>query len=101
MELSTRRTVERRAIRMRQMMNRLNVDAVALLRVRDGDACAEARSKCLLCNESDQCLRWLDRDHGGSNTPDFCPLFLLFSSCRLRASQYFTDSTCIGTAATG
>ncbi len=99
MELSTRRTVERRAMRMRQMMHRLNVDAVALLCVRSGEAFAEARSKCVLCDQSDQCLRWLDRDYGSSTAPDFCPLFLLFSSCRLRASQYFADSPRMGTAA--
>ncbi len=92
MELSTQRAVERRAVRMRQMMDRLNVDLVALLRIKDGDAYAEARSKCLLCTQSSQCLRWLDRDSSEDTPPDFCPLFGLLSSCKLRAaSHYFAD----------
>ena len=93
MEFSTQCTAERRAVRMRQMMDRLDVDAVALLRVRDGDAYAEARSKCLLCSQGRRCLRWLDRDNGGNTAPDFCPLFVLLNSCRSRAAcHYFADS---------
>ena len=43
---------------MHEMMERLNVDPVALARKRGGDAYAEARSQCLSCGTSDKCLRW-------------------------------------------
>ena len=55
------RTVERRATRMHQMMERLHVDVLALVRLRNGDAYAEARSRCLRCEDSSICLLWLDK----------------------------------------
>jgi len=83
MHRAMRRTVERRATRMQQMMDRLHVDALAMVRLRNGDAYAEARSRCLLCTQSDECLRWLDK--GGLSTwPDFCPNLELFNTCRER-----------------
>jgi hypothetical protein len=47
------RTIERQAIRMQKMMEHLNVDAVALTRLKHGDAYAKARSACLFCQEGD------------------------------------------------
>ncbi len=66
----------RQAIRMHRMMARLNADAAALIRVRNGCAYAEARSACLLCRASEECLRWLGESSDGS--PDFCPNLAFF-----------------------
>ena len=54
------RRVERQATRMHEVMERLDVDAAALARVRQGQAYADARARCLTCGTSDRCLRWLD-----------------------------------------
>jgi len=78
------RTEERRATRMHQMMERLHVDVLALIRLRNGDAYAEARSRCLRCDDSSICLLWLDK--GGPNAgPDFCPNLEFFSVCKIEA----------------
>lgn len=80
------KTVERRAIRMRQMMDRLQVDARALIRSSHGDAYAEARSKCFQCEDSSLCLLWLDK--GGPDVlPDFCPNLAFFSAHKIRLLQ--------------
>ncbi len=80
MDWALHRTVERQARRMHDMMNRLDVDAVALVRQRNGDVYAEARARCLLCQEGTKCLRWLDGKSGGA--PDFCPVLHFFKACR-------------------
>ena len=54
------RTAERQATRMQKMMDHLRVDAVVLVRLKQGDVYAKARSTCLFCHEGDICLRWLD-----------------------------------------
>jgi uncharacterized protein DUF6455 len=73
-------TEERRATRMHQMMKRLHVDVLALIRLRNGDAYAEARSRCLRCDDSSICLLWLDK--GGPDAgPDFCPNLEFFRAC--------------------
>jgi hypothetical protein len=73
--------VERRARRMHEMMQRLDVDASALARLRGGDAYVEARARCLSCGTSDRCLRWLDQP-GDGKRPEFCPNLTLFEGCR-------------------
>src|SRR5262245_45131648 len=50
------RRVERRARRMHEMMQRLNVEAGTLVRFRGGDAYAQARARCLHCGTCDKCL---------------------------------------------
>ena len=80
MEWALHRTVERQASRMHEMMRRLDVDAPALVRQENGAVYAEARSRCLLCQESVKCLRWLDGKSGGG--PDFCPVLHCFDACR-------------------
>lgn len=74
------RRVERQARRLHDVMWRLNVDAGALTRLRQGDAYAQARSRCLSCGTSDKCLRWLDARQAGTK-PDFCPNLSLFEVC--------------------
>jgi hypothetical protein len=72
------RRVERRARRMHDMMERLDVDPGMLARLRCGDAYAEARSRCLFCGTSDRCLRWLDQPTRAGKRPEFCPNLTLF-----------------------
>jgi hypothetical protein len=74
------RRVERQALRMHDMMRRLNVDAAALARLRQGNAYAEAHRRCLSCGTSDKCLRWLDEPPQPGRTPDFCPNLSLFDA---------------------
>ena len=83
MEWPLQRAVERQAIRMHQMMDRLEVDTVAFVRLRMGEAYAEARSRCLVCHQTDACLRWLDGRDRSNTAPKFCPALELFAPCRL------------------
>ncbi len=81
MEGGKRGVVERQAIRLHKMINRLDVDAVALVRRQQGALYARARSTCLLCQESAFCLRWLDRAEA-SDKPDFCPVLAILNDCK-------------------
>lgn len=76
------RHVERRASRMNEMMNHLDVDPVKLARQRAGDAYAEARGNCLNCSTAHECLYWLEAAGSRSEPPDFCPNIELFHACR-------------------
>jgi hypothetical protein len=75
------RRVENRARRLKEMMERLDVDTRTLARLRGGDDYAEARSRCLFCGTGDKCLRWLEQCDVGAR-PEFCPNLPLFESCR-------------------
>jgi hypothetical protein len=74
--------VERRAVRMHDMMARLRVDPGKLARVRRGDAYAEARARCLSCTTSEECLRWLANSAQPGKGPEFCPNVTLFEACK-------------------
>ena len=76
------RRVERQATRMHDVMDRLNVDGAALARERQGQAYADARSRCVTCGTSDRCLRWLDRQPVSSALLEFCPNLSLFEKYR-------------------
>jgi hypothetical protein len=76
------RRVERRAVRMHQMMTRLHVDPGKLARLRRGDAYADARAGCLACGMSEKCLRWLDDRAEAAKRPEFCPNLTLFEACK-------------------
>jgi hypothetical protein len=82
MDWLMQRRVERQAVRMREMLDRLDIDPGALVRLRKGDAYAAARSLCLFCGTSDKCLRWLDGDVRSDTTPDFCPNLRVFQTCK-------------------
>lgn len=73
--------VERRARRMHEVMARLEVDPGRLVRLRGGDAYAEARARYLFCGTSDKCLRWLDQRRSQAAGPGFCPNLSLFEAC--------------------
>lgn len=79
--------VERRARRMHDVMVRLDVDPVALVRMRGGDAYAEARGRCMFCGTSDKCLRWLDQADRSATRPDFCPNLSMFEACTRRSTD--------------
>src|SRR5262245_32676946 len=74
--------VERRARRMHEVMDRLQVERGVLARMARGEAYARARSRCLFCGTSDTCLRWLDVRQQRAMRPTFCPNLTLFDSCR-------------------
>ena len=76
------RRVERQATRMHDVMKRLNVDGAALARLRQGQAYAEARARCVTCGTSDRCLRWLDGRPASREPPEFCPNLRLFERYR-------------------
>lgn len=72
--------MDRQSHLMGAMMDRLDVDREALA----SDACgarleAAARS-CLMCQDSDECQRWLDGK--GDTAPDFCPNTTFFADHR-------------------
>jgi hypothetical protein len=81
------RRVERQARRMHEMMDRLNVDALALVRLNKGDVYAKARSTCLFCGTSDMCLRWLDGHSRSDGSPNFCPNLRVFQTCMRERPQ--------------
>lgn len=76
------RRVERQARRLQDMMDRLDVDPVALARIDGGRAFMTARSLCLHCGTSDLCLRWLERARQPGETAEFCPNRPLFDQCQ-------------------
>ncbi len=73
--------LEQRAIRMTQLMERLNVDTLQFVRRDQGQACANARVTCLHCSCVQECLQWMRDDSAGAE-PLFCPSLALFESCR-------------------
>jgi hypothetical protein len=68
---------------MEELMRRLDVDTGKLVRLRGGDAYAEASARCLFCGTGDKCLRWLDQPQADT-PPDFCPNLTLFRACKRR-----------------
>ena len=76
------RNVERQATRMHDMMNKLDVKGIDVARVRSGEAYAEARTKCLDCHNTHECLAWVQSDKPDNGKPDFCPNFPLFEGLK-------------------
>jgi hypothetical protein len=76
------RTVERQASRMADMMQKLDADPNKLVRLRAGEAYAEARTNCLRCCHARECLLWLDAVPTSGEAPLFCPSFGLFKTCK-------------------
>lgn len=79
MAWSMTRRVERQATRLHDMMERLGVDGAALARLHQGQAYADARTRCLDCVSSDACVRLLDSNSEPDNPPEFCPTRRLLS----------------------
>ena len=76
------RDPERRASRMREMVQRLDVDCGALVRTNGGEAVMQARERCLRCPCVAECLVWLDGEAAGDGTPEFCSNLALFERCK-------------------
>jgi hypothetical protein len=76
------RRAERRAVRMREMMQRLDVDPGKLARLRSGNAYLEGRARCLSCSANNRCLQWLDSPVQAEGRAEFCPNLALFEACR-------------------
>ena len=74
------RRVERQARRMHEMMDRIGVDAGKLVRLNEGRAYAEARTRCLDCCRTQTCLFWLEKPELAADRPEFCPNFELFEA---------------------
>lgn len=81
------RRVERQAVRMHEMMDRLGVDPAAFARLRQGAVYAEARERCLYCGTTDKCLRWLEGQGRPGARPAFCPNLRLFEACAKRHDE--------------
>ncbi len=73
--------VERQASRMHEMMKHLDVDGARLARLDHAKTYQAARTACLLCPASAECLRWLDAK-STTERPAFCPSLDLFEACR-------------------
>ena len=84
MRTNTCRSAERQAVRMHEMMRRLDVDPCAFIRLRRGEVYAEARARCLACATIGDCLRCLDGYALEGQSPDFCPNLQTFYPCRRR-----------------
>lgn len=81
------RHVERQASRTQEMTEKLGVDVAKLVRMRAGEAYAEARTKCLRCQNARECLLWLDANPPSGEEPTFCPNLELFEACMTDASK--------------
>lgn len=79
------RHVERRARRLHDVMRRLDVDPVQLIRLDAGQSYAQARTRCLECRRAERCLAWLDTPAGAA--PEFCPNLELFTSVKKSAKS--------------
>ncbi len=76
------RDPERRARRMNDMIQTLDVDPVKLSQRRAGEAYAEAHVRCLDCSAVGECLTWLDGERSERPQPDFCPNVPLFETLK-------------------
>lgn len=76
------RQVERRARRLKDMLEALDVDEVSLVRLERGAAYERARTNCLNCAAAGSCLAWLAYPSESKGPPEFCPNRDLFERCR-------------------
>ena len=74
------RNLERRAVRLQEMMRKLNSDTALLKQIAKDERYFEARQKCLNCLSADECLPWLASQSVGE--PEFCPNREMFTSRR-------------------
>ena len=73
--------VEGRAVRTQQMMERLDVDSLQLVRLESGQTYCRVHEICLQCRVADVCREWLQSKDNKTERPDFCPNLELFLSC--------------------
>lgn len=74
------RQIERQARRMGEMIDRLKVDRLKFACSKEGAVYFQARTVCLGCSVTRQCLDWLDLAPADALPPTFCPNYPLFAS---------------------
>ena len=74
--------VVNRAKRFQDMMERLDVDPMKLVRLRQGDAYASARTTCLHCIQGERCVNWVEMNRDPTARPEFCPNLALLESVK-------------------
>jgi hypothetical protein len=74
--------VLRRQRLMDAVMEASYVDVIAAIRVDEGQAFMDARSRCRNCFNEIRCRNWLGSSEPKSGPPDFCPNAALFTRCR-------------------
>jgi hypothetical protein len=75
-------SIGRQAERMKEMIDRLDVDPLKLACLREGESYVQARLKCLDCSNADQCFQWLETSAPDVERPTFCPNLSLFELCK-------------------
>jgi hypothetical protein len=78
------RHVERRASRLNEMIERINVNPLELARLDQGQAYIEAFKICIECHHAPSCLRWLESEPQSGEKADFCPNYPLLDSVKRR-----------------
>jgi hypothetical protein len=63
----------RQAALMDKMMERVGVEPINAVRIDQGMAFYEARTKCIDCFNDGVCRRWLDCANVNGTPPSFCP----------------------------
>lgn len=79
MKWSMRLRVARQAGLMDAMMERTDVDQLALTREKRGKSFASARRTCLDCRHDRDCAHWLRTAPQGAGVPGFCSNAALFA----------------------
>ena len=74
--------MDRQAHLMGAMMERLEVDTVAMGTEAAGARFERAARSCLMCRDSDECERWLEGHSTAEAGPEFCPNRLFFADHR-------------------
>jgi hypothetical protein len=84
-------SIARQAERMREMIDRLDVDTIKLACLGEGASYVQARLKCLDCSNTERCFQWLETSPPNAERPTFCPNLSLFESCK-RGDEARTES---------
>lgn len=71
----------RQAALMDRMMAQVGVEPIVAVRIDQGTAWYEARTKCIECLSEQACRRWLDCGNAMSSPPSFCPNAEFFRQC--------------------
>ncbi len=76
--------VQTQAATMDRMVEKVGVDPLVAVRVENGMAWYEARTRCLECRSAERCTAWLDctTHDGDADVPDFCPNNRFFQKCK-------------------
>lgn len=73
--------VFRQAEVMDRMMERVGVRPAVAVRIDQGMAWYDARTKCIDCLAEQQCRWWLESADASAAPPDFCPNAQFFREC--------------------